>query len=105
MSRKLEIELERRIATAAIRGLIDAGYTVSINNGEDETRPSLHLDELTAALAQTDEDTLIAHHEGQQVGWVLLIYGNNVEDVLSDYSTNLESALREASALAETYSE
>jgi len=103
MNRKLEIELELRIAREAIKGLIKAGYAVSVDNGETESHASTIEKYITAALFQTDEDTLYAHKDGMRRGWVLLMYGN-VQDVISDYSVNLEEALKEASDLAESYS-
>jgi hypothetical protein len=103
MSRKLEIELELKIAREAIKGLLKAGYSVSVDNGETESHASDSQKHIEAALFLTDEDTLYAWKEGKQYGWVQLIYGN-VEAVISDYSMNLEEALKEANALAESYS-
>jgi hypothetical protein len=54
-------------------------------------------------MATTDEDRLLVYNQGEQrtFGWVLFIYGNG-EDVLSDYTTNLEAALRSTNDFANT---
>jgi len=103
MNRKLETELELRIAREAIKGLLKAGYSVSIDNGEKESPALTNEQHISSVLFQTDEDWVYAWKEGKRVGWVLLIYGN-VQDVISDYTVNLEETLKEASDLAESYS-
>lgn len=98
-SRRLEAELELKIAGAAIEGLLAAGFAVSVSNGgEDlEIEPSRDAAAIMAALFATDEDWLIVPN-----GWVRLIWGNGA-DVLSDYTMNLEQHLLASIALAEFY--
>ena len=105
MSRKLEIELEKRIFRAAVDGLLAAGWSLGLNDGEETVvKQTLDPEAIVAASFSTDEDILIAvdRKTGRNAGWVKFIYGN-VEDVLSDYTTNLEEALKPANALADTY--
>jgi hypothetical protein len=102
MSRKLEIELELRIAREAIKGLLKAGYGISVDNGEYKSAISTNEQDIADALFLTDEDTLNTYKNGMWKGYVLLIYGN-VQDVITDYSTSLEEALKDANALAESY--
>lgn len=105
MSRKLEIELEKRIFRAAVDDLLAAGYALGLSDGEERVvKKSLSPDEIVAAAFTTDDEELYAVDlkTGEDVGWVKFIWGN-VEDCLSDYTTNLEEALKPANALAETY--
>ena len=111
MSRKLEIELETRIARAAVKGLLKAGYYISVNdddrgNGDEVLTNSRSISKIMSALQSTDGDLLLvrkskAHDTGHD-GWVSLIWGN-VADCIHDYTTNLEDALREANELARQY--
>lgn len=103
MSRKLEIELELKIAHKAIEGLLAAGYGVGVYDGEEETvKDSKDAEAIKKALFTTDEDYLIAYKDGTKAGWVWLIYGN-VQDVISDYTVNLEDALAETIKFAQSY--
>ena len=105
MSRKLEQELEKRICRRAVKCLLDAGYDVGVNDGgETVLERSTNTRKIYAAMYSTDEDYLLAvdRASGKQIGWVRLIYGN-CEDVISDYTTNLEAALKSANDYAERY--
>jgi hypothetical protein len=109
MSIKLRQELERRIARAAIRGLLAAGFEVSVFDGEEEALPRTdNPGAILAAMMTTDEDYLIAHKPGAPnvrggAGWVRFIYGNDGWDVINDYTVNLEAALTQAHKIAERY--
>ena len=92
-----ELNAERNAARKVVKALLGAGYVVSINDGEETTvERSADKKELFAALWTTDEDYILAHDKetGKQVGWVYLVYGNGAEDLINDYTTNLESAIR-----------
>jgi hypothetical protein len=103
MSRELEIELELRIAMKAVRGLIASGYSVGVNDGEDTVlKCCKNPKKIKEALFSTDEDYLIAYKDGKKCGWVWLVWGN-VQDVISDYSMNLDPALKDANTYAEQY--
>lgn len=100
--RKLEIELEMKIAIKAIEGLVKAGYQVAVDNGEEQFKPSAKINEVAKDLFQCDEEYLIAFKDGKQFGWVFLVWGN-VGALVSDYSINLESALKDANDYADQY--
>lgn len=86
--------MERDICFAIIRAALDAGYSISIYDGEDlELSKSRSFVECARALFTTDEnyiefrapcvnDNTILEY----VGSVSLIYGNDGFDVVSDYS-------------------
>lgn len=84
---------ERRIARKLISTLIQSGYVVDINDGEEWTvRGSVNKAELLEALATTGGD-LVAfrrHGETRRLGWFNLIWGNAEDgsELLSDHSDN-----------------
>lgn len=94
----LVADAERSIAAAAVDALLAAGFSIRINDGEDDVLlPSRDRREILAAMFSTGEDWLHAGdaHEGL-TGWVKLIYGNGSLiysnggwDVMSDYTANL----------------
>jgi hypothetical protein len=102
MSVKMRQHVERDIATATIKGLLDAGYNVSVFDGEETTvKRSTDAALILAAMFTTDEDYLYAGcaktcHEDRRHGWVRFIYGNDGWDVINDYTVNLEQALTAA---------
>lgn len=86
------IEVERKIANKAAKALLDAGFKVSVDDGEEVvvTRSS-SIDEILEAMFSTDEDYLYAiDAQGKRVGKVYFVYGNDGPDVINDYSTTLE---------------
>lgn len=118
MSAKMRQRVEREIIGQFVRDAIAAGYrlAVSLERGYD-------IDEML--LGSRDEARIIAEafagdechifvqpaegpttENGRVVsdGYVYCVFGNDGHDVVSDYSTNLESLLANANNLAETYS-
>jgi hypothetical protein len=57
---------------------------------------------------ETDDDRLFVYKvdgpKGRRdwFGWVFFVYGNDGYDVISDYTTNLESSLTATNKLAES---
>lgn len=100
------IEIEKRIAKRVITDALAAGYSLSVNDGEDTTlHSSRDMDAILAAMRSTDEDRLLFHIDHREhapaIGWVRFIYGNDGPDVINDYTTNLEAVLAGANALAD----
>ena len=101
--------IEKMVAERCIHDLLAAGYSLSVNDGEETTlhrctRPAVIL----AAMATTDEDYLLVRPLGTntpRIGWVRFIYGNSGWDVINDYTTNLEAALAGTNALADQLSD
>lgn len=98
MSVKARIKLETEIVTKAIDCLLKAGYALRVNDGEVTTTPrTTDRDVLLKAIQTTDEDYLYVYKSvaaEPKIGWVRLTYGNDGWDVISDYTTNLEEALK-----------
>jgi hypothetical protein len=95
------MKLERRIATQCIAELLEAGYALGVNDGEDTTiENSTDPTALLAAMFTTDEDYLLAFKDGERVGWVRFVYGNSGWDAICDYTMNLEPALAKTEALS-----
>jgi hypothetical protein len=108
---------EKLIARRCIDDLLAAGFTISVNDGEETTLhrctdPLAILD----AMATTEEDYLYLHQDGARsevrdppgvfsagsapTGWVRFIYGNDC-DVINDYTTNLETVMAGTNALVD----
>lgn len=84
------IRCEERIAKRIIRDMLKAGYSISVNDGEETTLlKSKNLKAIIEAMFTTDEDYLLITKQGFK-GWVRFIYGNDGWDVVNDYTTNLE---------------
>jgi hypothetical protein len=97
--------LEQVIARRCINDLINAGFVVSVFDGEETTvKHSSDRRAVFAAMGTTDEDYLLAHrpgdaHGSRTKGWVRFIYGNEPEYVINDYTTSLEPVLVRTNAL------
>ena len=107
MDIETRILIEKEIVEKAACCLIEAGYLVEVFDGEEVAQPATtDMEQIKAALYTTDEDYLRAvDGKGKRVGWVRMIYGNDGWDVISDYTTNLEDVLQEATALSERLEE
>lgn len=105
MSVKMRQEVERKIAAALVKSARAAGYTISVDNGEDETYKMSSAKAVLAAMFTTDEDRLFMWNpaNGKCVGWVYFVYGNDGWDVISDYTTNLEPIMAEANKISKQY--
>ncbi|EAA4378370.1 hypothetical protein DPE39_22500 [Salmonella enterica subsp. enterica] len=105
--------IERRIATAAAKGLIAAGYKIAVHDGEEIALPKTDdVRAIIGAMFSTDEDRFIVYHrptiadaQWERIGWVRFIYGNDGWDVIADNTVNLEPALRDATELADKIAE
>lgn len=102
-----EMHIEYRIVAAAVDGLLDSEYSITVWDGEENiVVDSRDRDEILSNLWATDEETLIAWRRDldghyRAVGSVLLIHGNDGDDVIADYSPRLEGALAAALAMAQ----
>lgn len=105
MSVKARQNIEWRIARRIVRDALAAGYTISVNDGEETTLECSSSERaIMAALMTTDEDRLLIHRAGEaeRFGWVHLVYGNDGYDVVNDYTTNLKTIMEGAIALAKS---
>jgi hypothetical protein len=94
-------DIEKKIAGKLITDVLAAGYSVSVWNGGDDAEIKLSSDAETIfkAMAASDQDELVIFKNNRRCGWIRLVYGNDV-DIISDYTTNLETVLAGANALA-----
>lgn len=91
-------DLERTIVIRTIDALLDANFAISVRDGvegdgEFVLRNSLRKSAILAAMFTTDGDVLYVRRPDNGVqGWVAFIYGNG-EDVIHDYTINLEPVI------------
>ena len=107
-------QFEALMIKQAIADCLQAGYVLSVNDGEETTlRKSTDPDTIFAAMQTTDEDYLLVHRvasgpgkfSNQHFAWIRFIYGNDGWDVINDYTTNLEVTLANTRALADKLEE
>lgn len=116
----LASDMERAIVRTIARDALARGYTVSVSGerGYDTDDMLVASTDVRAILAEAtsyDECHLFAHEAGVApfdddgtidcLGWVFLVFGNDGYDVISDYTTNLETLLTGANALADRYAD
>lgn len=83
---------EARIARKLVKAALDAGYSVSVYDGEEWTvKRAWRLKTVLEALATTGEDTLrIRDEEGTSYGSFYLVWGNAEDgsELISDHTDN-----------------
>ena len=89
--------IERAIAKKTIRAILERGYSIVVNNGEERMQPSNDGPTILASMFTTDQDCL----EFGNYYWILLIYGNHGTDVISDYHVRCGDLLAPVNAFAE----
>lgn len=107
--------IERQIVRQLVKDALAQGYrlAVSLERGYDVDEMllgSTNVSEIMKAAFAGDEAHLFVQpatgnvvENGQVIsnGWVYIVLGNDGYDVISDYTTNLESLLFDTSRLAE----
>lgn len=84
---------ERGVATRLVRAALNAGYTVSVYDEEEWTVGNSRKErEILAALAGTETNTLRFRRNGENLGSMLLIWGNDEtgEELIADHTDNAE---------------
>jgi hypothetical protein len=84
---------EARAARKLVKAALAAGYTISVNDGEEWTvKRSTSAKAIIDALATTDSDRLLLRDpaDGEAIGSFWLIYGNDPsgDELISDHSDN-----------------
>jgi len=112
-------KIERRVVSQLVTDLLDAGFVLSVCQGDnrDEPRaPTTDKKKIMLQLGECDEDRIFCYKADntpsvgtsdrtQAVdGWVYLVYGNDGWDVISDYTGNLEKHMTKTNALVERLS-
>ena len=102
-------EIERRIIRKLLEMLIEAGYSLSVWDGESYSILYSHnVDDTLNAMGHTDKDTLQVTMPdpndpyGNELGDIYLIYGNDGHDVIADDNVDpvLEPILDQVEAFA-----
>lgn len=84
------IDTEGRIVRKLVETGLAMGLTASVNDGEDWVLiRSSKITEILAACFSTDEDRIRFRNDaGDNMGTFYLVYGNDGDDVISDYSVS-----------------
>ena len=109
--------VEQRIASRAVSALLDAGFTLAVAQGDERPEPATRSKaKIMRELGECDDDRLMVYkpdnlppqnatgNEHPADGWVWFVYGNDGWDVISDYTTNLESHIASVMQYAKTFS-
>lgn len=101
------VEVERLIATKIVEDALSQGYLITVDNGGDDfeiTRAS-DKEAILENMFAADYDRLDFGRpdDHKLYGWVMLVYGNDGYDVISDYIVNpvTKSVLKGAEALTQ----
>jgi hypothetical protein len=79
---------------ATIHALLDAGWSIHhVDDGEEEIATT-DENEAIAALTAVDQSWLYVRR-GLVLGYVLFVLGNDPEEVVCDYTTNLDPIVDE----------
>jgi hypothetical protein len=94
---KMRLNAERQYVARYVRAALEAGYSLSVFDGEEVTlRRSTDSAAILDAMFTTDGDVLHVYEGSKRLGWLFFVYGNDPEEVLNDYTTNLEPVVRAA---------
>lgn len=107
---KARIRMEQRIVKLTVKTLLEAGYALSVFDGEEQTAwTTTNYTMLHDALMETDEDflyTKITDADGNKhSSFVRFVYGNDGWDVICDYGVSLEEALKPVNELVDKLQE
>ena len=108
MTNEQRTTIERRVVTRTVDALLAAGFELNLENGGDDYElPDFTRDHkvFLDALFAADEDRIFARRPGKLGrGWVYCVYGNDGWDVISDYTTSLETVLAPINAWTDAQS-
>lgn len=97
-------KIEKEIAKAIITSALEEGYSITVNDGEEDVLDKCFNEEaILAHMFTTDENKLKLEHPKleKQSGIVVLVYGNDGHDVIHDYSASITFVMRKATSLAD----
>lgn len=101
---RARILIERAIVRQAVSDILAAGLRITLTHEGDDSEAVLANDLdfiMDQACACDLEGLVIFTAEGNRVGWVQMVYGNDGWDVLSDNSTTVSHYLDGADALSQ----
>lgn len=101
------IKIERAIISRIVKDALKLNYTVSVYDGEEWClKRSSSYKEVMQSIQSTDMDTLnIRDNQGNKIGSIWLVYGNDGYDVVADNSDNelINNLLINAQILADKF--
>lgn len=108
------IDVERKIEQHAVAALVSAGFCLAVDDGGDVTRYPSELytlpkraeliNRVCADLATVDIATLLVWSPAEtRQRFVQFVHGNDGYDVISDYSSSLETFLADTNAYAQRF--
>jgi hypothetical protein len=107
VARRVKVEeKEEKIVKETVTVLLLAGFQLTVDQGgEGEAhKPTTNVKAIYDDVMECDDDYLFAYKPGESepFGWVRFVYGNDGNDVISDYTTNLEDVLAAVNVYADT---
>lgn len=96
---------EEATATCTLVSLIlSKGYSIRLLDEEDLLlEPTNSLDEILAAIAQSDYNALELYLDGIYVGGVEVYYGNEPHEIISDYYADNRQQLNAISKISDDF--
>jgi hypothetical protein len=95
MTNENRLKLEMQILRKTVKVLLEAGFSLTVFDGEEDTvKQSTSFKEIVAALRTTDEDWLYTYRNGQKTSFIYLVYGNDPWEVICDYGVSLDDILK-----------
>lgn len=93
---------EKLIVGKLVTDLLAKDCKLTVYDGEEDVVVlSTDAEAIFKALASTDSDVIrIYTATGQRLGWVYLVWGNDV-DIISDYTVSLENLISGANSFAD----
>jgi hypothetical protein len=89
MGVKSRIAVERTIVSMIVTDAIEQGCKIAIHYDDGEASPVLgDYAEIMREVMAADEEILRFYKEGDYVGSVFLVYGNDGWDAICDHSAN-----------------
>ena len=87
-------QTESKIIRKAAKALLTEGYSIRVHDGtEFATDKTTKITEIMAECFATDTTSFIVYDAmNTRAGWIQFIHGNG-EDVISDYTTNLDTIM------------
>jgi hypothetical protein len=102
------LAVEQDIVTRVVDAILGAGYSLQTDLQDDPrpASPTRDRDVILSEMMAVDDEFLGVFDDNPEdrrpIGWVRFVYGNGGWDVVSDYTTWLETWLRPINEYAET---
>lgn len=78
-------QVENRIATALIDAALAKGYSIVINDGEEDHPKSNDRKTILDSMASTDQEYVVVYEGDRRIGMIWIIYGEGAT-CITDYS-------------------